>query len=78
MNVKQLIELLGYLPPESQIILSSDGEGNNFSPLTDYSNGYYFPESSWQGSFFTDEESIKEMEDDGWEGTPAIVLWPVN
>lgn len=67
MKVKELIEILKPLDPEAEVILSKDAEGNNYSPLSDYSSGKYIPDSTWSGEF----ESRRGKYN-------AICLWPTN
>lgn len=80
MKVKELLELLKDLDPETIVILAKDGEGNGFSPCADHSDQYrYEAESTWSGELVSDPE---ESDDDGperWDqAVPCIVLWPVN
>jgi hypothetical protein len=42
MKVKKLLELLNDVDPEAEVVLSSDGEGNSFSPCADYSPQYRY------------------------------------
>lgn len=78
MKVKKLIELLSALNPELEVVLSKDGEGNEFSPLDEsYSTGQYVPDSTWSGEFRSSQYSVA---DGGCrrKDINAIVLWPVN
>ena len=69
------------------VVMSKDGEGNNFSPLSDIEEKIYVPNSTWSGDVYP-IEITKEMIDEGWEedddqhnnpeAKKAIVLWPVN
>lgn len=69
MQVRQLIERLRDLPPDSIVILSSDREGNSFSPLSDLDANYnYVADTTWSGDLTEDYE----------EGVPAVILVPVN
>jgi hypothetical protein len=75
MKVKDLKKILENLSDDTKIILSKDAEGNDFSPLSDYSIGVYVPDSTWSGEMFHDED----IKDCGLEKEPhSIVLWPVN
>ena len=83
MTVRQLIEKLGEFDKDAIVVLSSDGEGNSFSPMPD--DGFYSigEENSWSGSFRSeDEEEDEEEEEDEYEfptkGVSCIVLWPTN
>ncbi len=91
MKVGQLRELLAQYPDDMLIVMSSDGEGNSHSPLSDYSDQYrYFPDSTWSGEIHGQDDCADERADEGLEGpcdhtdcrfsrgTPTLVLWPVN
>ena len=85
MKVKELIEELQKLDKDMEIILSSDEEGNNYSPLDeDYSIGYYIPENTYRGEFIP-EGYIREYheETEYYEGNKSIeqkciALYPIN
>ena len=49
MTVKELIEELKEYPQDSQVVMSSDGEGNSKSPLAALGDAVYVPESTWSG-----------------------------
>lgn len=70
MTVKELIERLQTLDPEYKVFVSSDEEGNSFSPV-----------QCVQEEFFVDWGNRYENEclaaEDAEEDTPkAVVLWP--
>lgn len=83
MLVKDLIALLQQQDPEAIAVLSSDGEGNNYSPVSAVSDGFYKGENTWSGSFY-DERDQEEEEDEDEEdkccagGVAAVGIWPVN
>jgi hypothetical protein len=72
-KVKELIAKLGIIDPEYDIIISSDMEGNNFSPLYELSEGMYIPNNDYSGDLYeeeyTDEEEYKPN---------CVVLFPTN
>lgn len=77
MLVEELIEELKKLPAKMQVVLSEDGEGNDFSPLAAFSVGMYMPETTWCGCFMDNLDFIEE----GYtaeDGVPSICLWPTN
>ena len=85
MTVKKMKEALDEFEDNAVLILSSDGEGNSFSPIPDdcfYSTGVYYPESTWSGSF--KDDAWKEGEDydaedyEDRKGKKCVVLWPTN
>lgn len=72
MTVKELIEFLeNGCDPTAIVLLSSDSEGNQFSPLSGWSTGYgkIDPKRKWSAEY--SEEKI--------EGEPLCVcLWPMR
>lgn len=88
-TVAELIKMLSELPQDHQVILSSDAEGNTFSPVVDeFSLGQYTSDDDdYSGSFCHEEDHDDSMEMEGRaKGTEdyipfnenAVVLWPVN
>ncbi len=83
MKVKELIELLKKEDQEREVIMSKDGEGNNFSPFADISKQTYEPDSTWSGEIGLDELTPYLIEQGFTDEDPiydekVIVLWPVN
>ena len=86
MKVKKLIDILNKQNPEDEVILSKDSEGNSFSPLADFSEDLYVPETKWYGEIHIKKltDKLKEQgfsEEDlygGDDGINCITLWPVN
>ena len=75
MTKKELIEILADVPDDYLIVLSSDSEGNSYSPLSGYGKVMYMPENEYSGEIY-DEESAEDMEFEYVEN--AFVLWPTN
>ena len=76
-TVKEMKEILAKLPPEAdnwKLILSSDGEGNDFSPLAGWDIGTYVPETNYCGEVVFEHD--REPEDEDKDN--CIVLWPTN
>ena len=46
MKVNELKERLKDIPDDYEIVMSSDGEGNNYSPLADFDVSMYIAEST--------------------------------
>ena len=70
MNVQQLIETLQELDPTLEVILSTDPEGNGFSPLHDeISEGHY---NSRLTEFYTDEDLDYLKQDDDEEENDRV------
>ena len=85
MKVSELISLLRDAPPDAEVILQKDGEGNGYSPLSAAdADAVYVPDSTWSGDVYSMEWSADEacMDDDEWAETTAmprcVVLSPVN
>lgn len=55
MKVKDLLEKLSHLNPDSLIVLSSDSEGNCYDTLYSIEDGHYY-NSNWKELVFLDEE----------------------
>jgi hypothetical protein len=73
MTVRDLINRLREYPPDAIVVMSSDAEGNTFSPLDDeMAVGLYRPQTSWNGQFrATDDESTRD------DAVGAVALWPL-
>ena len=86
MTVSELIKKLSGLDPDSIVIMSSDGEGNNYSPLCD-SFGYsrYKADTTWSGelvselNFNEDPDYYDNNLEEYLSGSvPAVILYPIN
>lgn len=83
MKVKDLMEHLQKMDPESEVVMASDREGNNMSPCDKAEDEYiYTPETTWYGEIHSREDCDTEEE---WKErcsnsktVNAVVLWPVN
>lgn len=86
-TVRELIAELVKYPGETIIILASDGEGNNHSPLSSVDIGHYEPLSTWSGEVKDSQEQFNEDTSNDADYTyqdyirnayPVVVLGPVN
>jgi len=80
MTVNELIEFLQTVPGWYDIVMSCDGEGNNFSILSDSAICEYIPETKWYGEI-RDEDWYEDIDDGDLEEEyepNAVVLWPVG
>ena len=79
MTVQDLINRLAAEDPSRIVVLSRDGEGNGYSPLSSVERYDYDAEEREIGfNTITPElEAQGYDEDDEIEGVPALVLWPV-
>lgn len=84
MTVKELIEHLSECDPGDIVIMSKDGEGNCYSPLSAINNtSVYVAEDTWWGEIglrkLTDyHRDLGFAEEDVKDGEPCVVLWPTN
>jgi hypothetical protein len=84
MTVAQLRTKLAALPDDMPIVMSNDGEGNDYSPLSETEEGMYLPESTWSGDLYMTPEQVAARtdaseEDEAPDGSVRVlVLWPVN
>jgi len=87
MTVGKLKKLLAEHDDSILVIMSSDGEGNNYFPMDDGIDEYiYVSNSNWAGQVYLPELTENEMEQgyteedlyDGDDGKLAIVLYPNN
>lgn len=61
MTVRDLIAELEKLPPESQVIIQKDAEGNGYSPLADVDgNAIYQPYTTWAGKVLSADWTAEE------------------
>lgn len=76
MTVAELIEYLKEMPADALVLLSSDGEGNSYSPFSgDHSEGVYVADSTWSGDFYGEDDTNAPR----FPGAvKAVVLWPIN
>jgi hypothetical protein len=75
MKIKKLIKILEKYDPELTVVLSSDGEGNGFSPLSDETKEKYLPENKWSGELIHPDDYDSEVHKDSID---VLVLWPTN
>jgi len=64
------LQTLAAVAPGVHVILSKDGEGNDFSPLFQLSLGVYRARDSWHGDVGDPQE--------GGDAVNAVVLWPMS
>lgn len=72
-KVKELMKILKDLPQNYEVVMSSDGEGNNFSPLADFGLQMYIPDTTWSGEIHEEEDC-----EEGEYKENAVTLWPTN
>ena len=76
MKVKELRGWLANIPDDYDVILSSDAEGNKYSPLSSYEFGKCFDISSWEKEVWF-KENWEEEYDDEFKSN-CICLFPIN
>ena len=67
MTNKDLIKYLKKFPPDCEIILAKDEEGNSFSPLYEIEKRNYVSITTWE---------VEIIDEEG--GSPCLVFWPIN
>lgn len=83
-KVAELIKVLKEYDDDTLIVMSSDAEGNSYSPLSSFCEGYYAPENTWSGTFFTDEDIEDDEEEEIFDeemkekAIKCLVIWPIN
>ena len=84
-KVKELIKMLQKEDPEAVIIMSSDSEGNNYSPFSDFGVNNYIPDGPHRGDVYMIELDEKDIEQgfteedlgpDDPEKVKALVFYP--
>ena len=86
MKVLELINLLNELPPELDVILQKDSEGNGFSPLQGVDgNCIYVADNTWSGDVYSTDWSADDadMDEKEWrdfkkDHQKVVVLYSVN
>lgn len=73
MNKKQLIELLKDVEDDTELLVSSDEEGNSFNSLEDVSTQYFAYKEGYE-YYLLDDDNMEEVEDVG--AKPVVVFWP--
>jgi hypothetical protein len=81
MQVKTLMGLLETCDPEALVVMASDGEGNSYSPLADFTDGHYVADTTYSGWFMSGKEEYEEEEEyekDLADSVPAVLLYPTH
>ncbi len=87
MKVKELIAELQNLDPEVVVVMSSDSEGNGYSPIASLGEDMYIPETTYSGSLaYTKEDFEADPPRDGTyeeyleenKAEKCVALWPTN
>ena len=85
MLVKDLIEALKEMPPDAEVVLQKDAEGNGYSPLEAVDgDAVYIAETTWSGDVYSAGWSADEacMDDEEWaellKKPRCVVLAPVK
>lgn len=75
MKVKHLKKILDKLDPETEIVLSSDPEGNSYGPACGFAEGWYegrgpqHEKLSYRGEFYDEKPSDNAAK--------VLCLWPM-
>jgi hypothetical protein len=79
MKVTELIRVLSQYHPDTLATMSSDPEGNSYSPIAGAAgNLFYEPESNWSGVVFDEGEWRDNYGDEPMPESivSTVVLWP--
>ena len=81
MIVSELIKELQDMDPNAIVVMSSDAEGNGYSPMSGVYEEMYLAESTYSGSCYS-EEDLQEMavyeEEVPDDLEKCVVLTPIN
>jgi len=78
MKVGNFRKLLEGLPDDAELVLSKDEEGNDFSPVSDITEGMYYSTETWYGEFFAMGDLDEDEQEEKDVGVQAFCIWPVN
>jgi hypothetical protein len=86
MKVAELIAELQQLPPDADVILQKDSEGNGYSPLSVVDgSAIYVADSTYSGDVYSTEWTAEDacMSESEWEdfknsNQRCVILAPVN
>ncbi len=87
MTVKELIKELKDYPQDALVVMSTDEEGNGYSPLAALNEEVYVGEPSGRGQAYVARTLTPELKGQGYteedcynqkDGQDAVVLWPTN
>lgn len=78
MTVSELIEQLKDKDGEAIVVMSSDAEGNSYSPLRVLDSTFYVADSTYSGAVFEDWVEAKDYVDSKDELQKCVALWPTN
>jgi hypothetical protein len=68
MTVQELIVALKMTDQKAEVIMSKDGEGNGFSPLSSFSKDRYTPDPKMPWSVEPDRSGSRK----------CLIFWPTN
>ncbi len=84
MKVRDLLEILSTMDPETEVILQKDAEGNGYSPLYSVYPGIYVAITTWYGEVSDPDWSADDacLSPEEWKAIKhrprCVVLRPVN
>ena len=73
MTVRDLKLMLEEWDENLVVLMSSDSEGNQFSPLAEIGDGLGVQATAWEWDVFNLDE-----QDEAPNAKPVVVLWPTN
>ena len=73
MKKSELIEILQQIDGDPEVVMSKDGEGNEYSPCAGYGTAMYDAETTWYGNVYN-----IEVDETPETAVPCVILWPTN
>lgn len=83
-TVGELIDYLATQPRDQLIVMASDAEGNDYSPLAAADEAMYAADGTWSGDvYLTPEQRAAKADPDDWTEAPddavrVVLLEPTN
>lgn len=77
MTVKELVDALAQLPPDLEVLIASDPEGNHFHAYNGKSMETFLGSKTGHGYEITSEDDwYYDGHDEPYPGDNVVVLWP--
>jgi len=70
MTVGELKEKLAEFTDDVEVVISIDGEGNDFKRVTELETAMFLPNDAYSGDLVDDDDESEGVE-------PVVVIWPM-
>lgn len=74
MKVRELIEILKGCDKEATVVLAEDEEGNSYSPLAQWEEGFYVAHTAYTGDYYGQTPEV----DQEVEVLKVVTFWPIH